>query len=90
MGEWYEVKGAVRPAEIDTTSSQYYVYESKDIEKFEEKDDDQKVVRSGWKYMQRRTPKEEWVVDATAQNKANIDALMLGLTDLYELQLGEI
>ena len=82
-GEWIEVKGSVRPQEIDTTSSKYYVYERKDIVKHE--DDDTGVAY--YTYLEKQTDKTEWFVTATAENKANIDALMSGLTDLYELQL---
>lgn len=83
MDEWIEVRGSVRPLEIDTTSSAYYVYERKDIVKNE--DDDTGEVY--YTYLERKTDKTEWFVRATAENKANIDALMSGLTDLYELQL---
>ena len=88
MGEWYEVKGSVKPAAIDTTSSQYYVYERKDIEKCEEKDENQNVTFSGYKYKEKKTPKEQWAVEAAAKTIQNVEAIMLGMTDLYEIGIG--
>lgn len=90
--EFIEVIGSqtARPQEIDVTSSAYYVYERKDIQKYEEKDDQQNVIFTGWKYQERKIPKEQWAIEATAQNKQNLDAIMLGLTDLYEISIGGI
>lgn len=90
--EFIEVIGSQssRPLEIDVSSSAYYVYERKNITKYEEKDDDQNVTFSGWKYLERRIPKDQWSLETTAQNKQNLDAIMLGLTDLYELGLGGV
>lgn len=88
--EFVEVIGSqiTRPAEIDVTSSEFYVYERKNIEQYEEKDADQNVIFKGWKYLERKIPKEQWNLETTAQNKQNLDAIMLGLTDLYEMGLG--
>ncbi len=90
--EFIEVIGSqsVRPSEIDVSSSAYYVYERKDIQKYEEKDEEQNVIFSGWKYLERKIPKEQWNLEVTAQNKQNLDAIMLGLTDLYELGIGGV
>lgn len=90
--EFIEVIGSqsVRPSEIDVSSSAYYVYERKDIQKYEEKDEEQNVIFSGWKYLERKIPKEQWNLEVTAQNKQNLDAIMLGLTDLYELGVGGV
>lgn len=87
--EYIEVIGsqATRPAEIDVDSSALYVYLRKDIKKYEEKDDDQNVIFSGWQYQERKVLKSQWIAEATVQNKTNIDAIMMGLTDLFELQL---
>lgn len=85
--EFIEVIGSQkeRPSEIDVTSSAYYVYERKDIKKYEEKDAEETVLWTGWKYLERKIPKEQWELETTATNKQNLDAIMLGLTDLYEL-----
>lgn len=88
--EYIEVIGSqsTRPAEIDVTTSAYYVYIRKDIQKYEEKDEDQNVTFKGWKYLERKIPKELWTLEIAKQNKENLDAIMLGLTDLYEISLG--
>lgn len=92
MSEWKEVIGSQseRPAEIDVTSSAFVVYERKDIQRYEEKDDEENVIYKGWKYKERQVPKEQWSIETAASNKKNLDAIMLGLTDLYEVGIGGI
>lgn len=92
MNEWKEVISSMpeRPSEIDTTSSAFYVYERKDIKPYQEQDSEDNVLLNGWQYLERKIPKEQWIINTTALNKENLDALMLGLTDLYELQLEEL
>lgn len=89
MTEWKEVIGTQkeRPSEIDTTSSSDYVYERKNITEYTETDDQEEITLKGWKYLERKIPKGQWTVDVTAQNKQNLDAIMAGMIDLYELQL---
>ncbi len=88
--EFIEVKGSQekRPQEIEISPNHYYVKERKDIQKYEEKDQDQNTLWTGWKYLERKIPKEQWVVEATAQNKQNLDVLLLAIPDLYETLIG--
>lgn len=92
MSEWKEVIGSQpeRPDEIDVTSSAYYVYERKDIQKYEETDDEENVIYKGWKYQERQVPREQWSVETTAKNKQNLDAILSGLVDLYEIGIGDV
>lgn len=87
--EYIEVIGSqpTRPKEIDVTSSAYYVYLRKDIEKYTYEGEGTRPSFTGWKYKERKVPKEQWQMETTAENKQNLDAIMLGLTDLYEMTL---
>lgn len=86
MSEWIKVRGTqeTRPAETDTESSQEYVYERKEIKRVDEEGDD---GFKGWEYLERVTPKQEWIMRAVAESKATTDAMLQGMADLYELQL---
>ena len=90
--EFNEVIGsqATKPSEIDVTTSAYYVYERKDIKKYQEKDADQNVLFDGWQYLERKIPKELWQLETTKKNNENLNAIMMGLTDLYEMQIGDL
>lgn len=81
-----EVKGSQdkRPKEIDVSPNHDYVIERKDIQKYEEKDENQNVLWTGWKYLERKIPKQQWTVEATAQNKENLDIILGALPDIYE------
>ena len=57
------------------------VIERKD---FEERDE------GGWKYQERWVPVNLFLAEQALVQKETNDALMLGLVDLYELQIGEI
>lgn len=87
--EFREVIGSQpsRPSEIDTTSSSTVVYERKDIQKYEEKDDAQNIIFSGWKYLEREIPRDKWLIETTAANKQNLDSALEGLADTYLLIL---
>ena len=86
MTEWIEVIGTqpTRPSEIDTTSSEFYVYERKDIQEY--KDPEEESIKK-WKYLERKIPKDKWLIETAKINKQNTDAIMQGMVDLYELQL---
>lgn len=88
--DFIEVIGSqpTRPAEIDVTSSEVFVYERKNIQKYEERDEEENIIFSGWKYLERKLSKTQWTLEVAVQNKQNLDAIMLGLTDLYELEIG--
>lgn len=75
-----------KPKEIDTESSQYVVYIRKDIEPYENNDNG--VEFKGWKYKECVVPNNEYLVQMVAEQKETNEALMLGLCDLYEQNLG--
>lgn len=85
MYDFEKVRGSVRPKEIDTDSSQYYTYIRKDIKKVQEED----PPFDGWEYLECRVPNDEWAVEAIKAVQESNNALMLGLVDLYEIQIGE-
>lgn len=86
MSEWNKVRGTqtARPSETDTESSQFYVYERKEIRRVDEEGDG---GFKGWEYLERVTPKQEWILKAVSESKAATDAMLQGMADLYELQL---
>ena len=90
MEDFVEVLGSqeTRPSEIDTTSSAYYVYERKDIQKYKGTLPGTEIEFEGWKYLERKIPKEKWQLETAANNKQSLDVMMLAIADLYELQLG--
>ena len=89
MSEWIEVisSNPSRPQEVDVESSSFYVYERKNIEAYTETNDEEEVLWKGWKYLERKVSREKWILETTAKNQENVDAIMSGLADLYELQL---
>ncbi len=58
-----------------------FVIERKDFEEREE---------GGWKYQERWIPVSLFLAEQALIQKETNDALMLGLVDLYELQIGEM
>lgn len=77
-----------KPEEIDTTSSEYVVYIRKDIEPYEELDDQEQVVFKGWKYKEVAVPNNEYVAEQLVEQQECNNTLMLAIADLYEMQLG--
>lgn len=87
MYKFEKVKGAVKPKEIDTESSQYYTYIRKNIEPCIEVNEEGITTFEGWQYDECKVLNDEYVVDQLKQLKEANDALMLGIVDLYEMQL---
>lgn len=91
MSEWITVISSQtsKPAEIDILSSAYYVYERKLITAYTQysNSNPEDIEFTGWRYLERKIPREQWLLETTAQNKLNSDAIMAGMVDLYELQL---
>lgn len=90
------------PADIDTTSSAFVVYIRKDIVPYEEFDDQGQQTFKGWKYLECKVDNADWIADQLAEQvkvneqlktetqelKDQNEALMMGLVDLYEMNLG--
>lgn len=87
MYEFEKVRGAVKPKEIDTDSSGFYTYVRKDIKEVHEAGDEANPGFDGWEYEECKVLNDEWVVDQFKQLKESNDALMLGMVDLYEMQI---
>lgn len=88
MNEWIEVIGTqpTKPLEVDTTSSSFYIYERKDIQEYKDPDNEEDTTKK-WKYLERKIPRDKWIIETVQLNKENTDAIMQGMVDLYELQL---
>lgn len=85
--EWYKVRGtqSTKPAEVDTTSSAYYVYKRRNIQWIEEKEQDT-VKDAYWEYEEQKLTRDEWQFQTTAENQENIITIMEAIADMYELQ----
>lgn len=92
MYDWEPViiPGDEMPDEIDSTSSSYYIYLRKDIVPYEEFDDDGQQTFKGWKYLEAKVPNVNYFNDVQIEQNEKIDALMLGMCDLYEIGIGEV
>lgn len=77
-----------KPAEVDTTSSQYVVYIRTDIEPYEIEGEGSEEKVQGWKYKECVVPNNKYLIDQINSQQEAIDALMLGMADLYEMQAG--
>lgn len=102
--EWYPVISSAEemPADIDTESSAFYVYLRKDQVPYEEWDGDQLKFK-GWKYLECKVDNADWIADQLREQvkinaelkeqnavlKEQTETIMLGLCDIYTLQLGE-
>lgn len=90
MKEFEKVRGSVKPKEIDTDSSGYYTYIRKNIKEVHEEGDDFNPGFDGWEYEEMKVLNDEWAVDAIKAVQESNNALMLGMVDLYEMQIGEL
>lgn len=77
-----------KPKEVDSTSSQYVIYIRKDIEPYEIKEEGSEETVKGWKYKECVVPNTKYLIDQLSSQQEAIDALMLGMADLYEMQVG--
>lgn len=89
------VAGDEMPEDIDTTSSTYVTYIRKDIVPYEEFNDEGDQTFKGWKYLEAKISNADFVADKVKELvkenqelKEQNEALMLGMCDLYELNLG--
>ena len=72
-----------KPKEIDTESSQYYIYIRKDIVEENITDEEGNEVK-GWKYKECQVPNNNYLIDQLGSHQESIDAIMLAIADLYE------
>ena len=60
---WKTVTGDVKPLEVDKVTSSFVVYEHRNIEQIEVKDDPsdpESATHTQWRYEERETPVEEY------------------------------
>ena len=83
MSDWQTVYGSQenKPSEIDTTSSDIVIYQRRNIEQVEFKDENDKTYKQ-WKYEERTLTKEEFdelytnhTVSQLSQLRADVDFL---------------
>ena len=85
---WYEAENgeAVRPADLDTTSSKAYVYVRRNIVFVEGTDE----TPAHYKWEECRIPKDAWAVwQKAAEHDAALDDVYAALTELAEMILEE-
>ena len=80
MTEWQIVYGGQTstPAEFDTTSSKFYVYQRRNIQRVTENN------ISFWQYEERKLTREEYLKLQVDQLQDETTNLQLAITELYE------
>ena len=85
---WYrnENGSVVKPAEIDNTSSELYVYVRKDFEEVAETEENP----AHWTWMETKVRKEDWETYAKVMgHDSALDDVYAALTELAEIIAGE-
>lgn len=76
--EWYYAESTISPAETDADSSDYFVYERKNIRKQTRKDDISDEDYDFYVYEERKIPKELYkYVKENEDIQANVDYLLM-------------
>ena len=85
MTDWQIVHGSqdVKPAEFDTTSSAYYVYQRRNVQRVTVTDFDDKSYEC-WQYDERKLTKDEYNALRAELLKTELTNTQLALVDLYE------
>lgn len=86
---WYEVENGslARPSNVDTTSSQAYVYVRRNIELVDEvRDGDEIITPQHYKWEEMKIPRNMWETCATVMgHDAALDDVYDALTELAEM-----
>lgn len=84
MAEWKLTQGSqeVKPAELDTTSSRFYVYQRRNIERVTV--GDEFGTAELWQYEERKMTRDEYAQLRIATLAEENTQLQLALTELYE------
>lgn len=70
---WIYSESAVKPGELDVTSSKKYNYIRKDIEEFEKEGEVSGEIIPWWRWFEQKIPKADWEVYKVAmQNTSDI------------------
>ena len=85
MQDWKIVQGsqAEMPLELDTTSSDFFVYQRRNIERMIAEDLDGKIYEF-WQYEERKLTKEEYAAIHVAELEDELTQTQLALIELYE------
>ena len=85
MTDWQKVYGSQeqKPSELDTSSSAYFVYQRKNIERVTFTDEMSGGTYEMWQYDERKLTKDEYAKMLDEE----LTATQLALTELYERQL---
>ena len=85
---WYDVENgnAVRPADVDSTSSREYVYVRRNIVFVEESNDGEEVRPAHYRWDELKIPKDVWpVYSKEMDHDAALDDVYASLTELAEM-----
>ena len=85
MTEWQKVYGSQeeKPSALDTSSSNFFVYQRKNIERVTVTDEMSSGTYEMWQYDERKLTKDEYA----KMVEEELTATQLALTELYERQL---
>lgn len=83
MMDWQKVQGSqeTRPEELDTTSSAFYVYQRKNIERVTVEDSMTGDSYEVWQYDERKLTRDEFILESAKQTRADID-FIAAMSDL--------
>ena len=83
MTDWKKVQGSqeTRPEELDTTSSAFYVYHRKNIERVTVEDSMTGDSYEVWQYDERKLTRDEFILESAKQTRADID-FIAAMSDL--------
>lgn len=85
---WYDVinSEAIRPAEVDTTSSRVYAYIRRNITLVDEVKDGETVIPAHYRWQELRIPREMWeVAEKVLGHDAALDDVYDALAELAEM-----
>ena len=86
MTEWQLVQGSQgkKPLELDTTSSEFFVYQRKNIQRVTATDDLTQNTYEYWEYEERKLTKDEYARMCEAELEDELTQTQLALTEIYE------
>ena len=89
---WYKCQNGidVKPAALDRTSSQNYVYVRKDFEAVPASGEGNLFIPAHWEWMEMKIPKKDWdVYQQVMEHGEALDDVYAALTELADLIAGE-
>ena len=93
MTEWKQVHGSQinKPQEFDTSSSQVYVYQRKNIQRISKQDPMSDTTYELWQYDERKMTREEYAIliaDIQQQQINQYRADLEYVATMYDIDLG--